>query len=780
MKEHSQPEGSENIIVRIKKSLTMKLDLNSGSELNRIGFISLLLLSSFILTYYFHLQGIGHVFTHFFYLPTIMACIWWRRKGLLVPSILAILLIISNLMIPFSGVNLTEDLLRGVMFILVGLVTVLLTERFQETERQLSTLMSNLPGMAYRCKNDEDWTMKFVSEGCYELTGYTSKELVKNKKISYSSTIHPDDVEKVWNVVQLGVSSQKPFKTTYRIITADSKEKYVWEQGCGIYSDKRELISLEGFITDITNRKKVEQEVKHLNSVLKSIRNVNQLIVKEKNRDELFRRVCNILRKTRDFKFVWIGLVNEENFDIVPAASSGFEEGYLDSIEITWDDSPEGNGPSGMAIKNRKPHIMRNLIHDPNFKPWKDEALKRGFSSSIALPLMHEKMVYGSLAIYSEEFDAFNSEEAVLLMELAEDIGFAIHNLNVESKQREMEESLRTSEEKYRTLFDNADDAIIIMKDNRFVDCNSKTLDMYGASRGEIIGETPHTLFSPHHQDKKSREKALKYINRALDGIPQVFEWELRKKDGALFYGEVKLNNLNLEGGNYLMAVVRDITERKIAEDQIKLSLHEKEVLLREIHHRVKNNLQIISSLLNLQSRGIDNEEVREIFKESQTRVKAMAMVHEKLYQSNDLSKIQFKDYILSLVVNLIQTYLKDPSIIALKTDIDEIYVDINTAVPSGLIITEIISNSLKHAFPEEGAGEINIFLRREGSDLVLKISDNGKGFPGDFDFRNTGTLGLQLVNSLVEQLEGKIELDNTNGVEFRIIFKELEYAKRN
>lgn len=755
----------------------MKLDLNSGSEAKKIGFIVLLLTVSSILTYYFHLGGIGYVFTHLFYLPTIIACIWWKRKGLIVPCTLALLLLLSNLMIPFSDINITEDLVRGAVFIIVGLVTAVLTERFQETERQLSTLMSNLPGMAYHCMNDSEWTMKFASEGCYELTGYTSHDFIENLKLSYASIVHPEDLEKVWNGVQRGLNLHKPFKINYRIKTANFEEKHVWEQGRGIYSDDGEVMFIEGFITDITNLKKMEKEVKHLNSLLKAIRNVNQLIVKEKDRDELFKRACDILREIRDFKLVWIGLVNEKNFSIIPAASSGFQKSYLDSIKITWDDSPEGNGPLGKAIKTRKPIVIRNLVDDPNFKPWKAEAMERGFSSSIAFPLMHAEKVYGSLAIYSEDVDAFNSAEVSLLMELAEDIGFAIHNLDAESKQKEMEEELRASEEKYRTLFGNAEDAILIINNNRLVDCNSKALDMYGASCSEIIGETPYDLFYPYSDEKA--QKALKYINNALAGVPQVFEWELRRKDGGLFYGEIKLNNLNLKGETYLMAMIMDITERKLVEDKIKASLHEKEVLLMEIHHRVKNNLQIISSLLNLQSRGIDNEEVQEVFKESQARVKSMAMVHEKLYQSQNLSRIQFKDYILSLVNNLLQTYLRDPSGIQLKTDIDDVYIDINTAVPSGLIINEIISNSLKYAFDDD-RGEIKISLRKDDDEMVLKISDNGKGFSKDFDFRTTETLGLQLVNSLVQQLDGKIELDKTKGVGFRITFKELKYENRN
>ena len=215
-----------------------------------------------------------------------------------------------------------------------------------------------------------------------------------------------------------------------------------------------------------------------------------------------------------------------------------------------------------------------------------------------------------------------------------------------------------------------------------------------------------------------------------------------------------------------------ELGERWLAEQRIKASLGEKEVLLKEINHRVKNNLQLISSLLSLQSGRIVEEEAREGFKESQNRVSSMALIHEKLYESEDLARIDFVEYIRHLAPNLFHAYGVDSDAIKLKLSVDEVALGVDTAIPCGLIINELISNSLKHAFPGGRKGEISITLRsQEGDKLTLALRDNGVGLPKDLDFRNTPSLGLQLVNTLTDQLGGTIELSGNGGAEFTITF---------
>jgi two-component sensor histidine kinase len=219
----------------------------------------------------------------------------------------------------------------------------------------------------------------------------------------------------------------------------------------------------------------------------------------------------------------------------------------------------------------------------------------------------------------------------------------------------------------------------------------------------------------------------------------------------------------------------REIQRRKLAERQIRQSLEEKEVLLKEIHHRVKNNLQIISSLLSLQSSFINDDKALEAFKDSQHRVRSMALIHERLYRSEDLAEIELGDYIRGLTAYLIQAYRSRRSQVHYQVESDGVVLEIEKAVPCGLIINELLSNALKHAFPESAAGQSNeiiILVRRTTrGQVMIEISDNGIGLPPDFDPATTSSLGLQIVNTLVAQLDGVLEFHSEVGTRITITF---------
>lgn len=235
--------------------------------------------------------------------------------------------------------------------------------------------------------------------------------------------------------------------------------------------------------------------------------------------------------------------------------------------------------------------------------------------------------------------------------------------------------------------------------------------------------------------------------------------------------GNLEQNTLNLE---------REIITRKEAEKTINASLKEKEILIKEIHHRVKNNLQVISSLLYLQSKSIENEEMLALFTESQGRVKSMALIHEKLYQGSDLANINFGEYIKNLASYLVNTYSVADRKIILNYQIEDAELDLDSAVPCGLIINELLTNSLKYAFPVNGGTvehpdfkpEIKIdFLPKDDNLFTLKIGDNGCGIPEDFDLSKAKSLGLKLVSSLVQQIGGTVEIEHNEGVTFNIEF---------
>jgi two-component sensor histidine kinase len=214
-----------------------------------------------------------------------------------------------------------------------------------------------------------------------------------------------------------------------------------------------------------------------------------------------------------------------------------------------------------------------------------------------------------------------------------------------------------------------------------------------------------------------------------------------------------------------------EITERHQAEQKLRVSLHEKEILLKEIHHRVKNNLQVVSSLLSLQARQIDDERAVTLINDSQNRVRAMALIHEKLYQSSDLSSIDFAEYVRGLTQYLIRTYGSATKQVTFHVQAEDVWLSLNAAVPCGLIINELVSNAFEHAFPDDFLGTIELTASMVGDMVTLTIADNGVGIPAEEDILSGDTLGVQLVHSLVSQLDGDLTLHRENGTRFEITF---------
>lgn len=340
------------------------------------------------------------------------------------------------------------------------------------------------------------------------------------------------------------------------------------------------------------------------------------------------------------------------------------------------------------------------------------------------------------------------------------------------TERKKMEEALKESEEKYRNLVENFKDsiAIIDLKGNVLF-ANKATEDLTGYTMEEGLHMNVRQI-----TPLKYWPKSLAMLKKAITGEPvPYFESVIRKKDKTLVPVESGGQAIFKDGKVVgVQVITRDITERKQAEEHIKQALREKEVLLQEIHHRVKNNMQIIYSLLSLQSRHIKDDQLLEVFRDSQNRIKSMALVHEKLYQSEDLASIDFKEYIKSLVNSLFRSCRADTDRIALEIDVEDVSLGSAYGVPCGLIINELVSNCVKHAFPENRRGKITIKLHQfKENEIELIVRDNGVGIPDSIDVKNTDSLGLRLVTILAEdQLNGKIRVDRKKGTEVSITFK--------
>jgi PAS domain S-box-containing protein len=363
--------------------------------------------------------------------------------------------------------------------------------------------------------------------------------------------------------------------------------------------------------------------------------------------------------------------------------------------------------------------------------------------------------------------DRKNSERALRAGE--EELKKFNLKLNSEINERKRSQKIvQESENKYRQMFENntAIKLLIDPESGSIVDANQAAINYYGYERQKIIQMkiTDINIFPP--------EKVIEEMRNAKLEMRKFFNFKHKLSSGQIRDVEVHSGPLISEGKNLLFSIIHDITERKQAEEQIQVSLKEKETLLHEIHHRVKNNMQVISSLLELQKNTIEDKQVKEVLMESQGRVHAMAIVHETLHNSDSLSKIDLQTFLSILTSSIFQTYSIKPNKVSLINEVESIPISINQASPLGLIINELISNSLKYAFSNDSNGVISVSMKKIDNELSLIVSDDGVGMPEDLDWRNSDTLGLKLIRSLVEsQLDGSIEMESINGTKFIINF---------
>ncbi len=353
--------------------------------------------------------------------------------------------------------------------------------------------------------------------------------------------------------------------------------------------------------------------------------------------------------------------------------------------------------------------------------------------------------------------------------------------------EKKAEDAFSLSESAFREMFDASPEMISIqdITTGEFLYANAETERATGYPFEEFR-KLGLEEFSPKSEEY-SMEKAMEHMQKAVKGIPQSFEWGFIDRQGEFHHTEVKMVCAKIAGEDRLVSFVRDNTDKKIAEKRIEDSLKEKTVLLKENHHRVKNNLQIITSLLDLQSDTVENEDLTLLYKESQDRIKSMALIHEKLYQSEDLAKINMGDYITSLLEQIQDSYYLYNVDLETGVETDDFSIHLDTAIPCGLIINEIVSNSLKHAFSKEWideqtlgldegkfpVGKITVEMRKgRENELHLVVKDNGIGLPKEIDPETTDTLGMQLISMLIHQLNGTVEISKEQGTVFRIVFR--------
>ncbi|MHB8054993.1 MAG: PAS domain S-box protein [Candidatus Aminicenantales bacterium] len=595
-----------------------------------------------------------------------------------------------------------------------------------KSEDKYRLLIENSPEVLYTL--DAEGVFMFVSPAWTTLLGHPVDQVIGKP---FQQFIHPDDRERCLAFLKKTLETgQRQTDIEYRVHHADGTWRWHLSNGFPVKDEAGKVIGYGGIANDITERKPAEEE--------------------RRESEERSRLIYENMRDTAwlldmSFKATWISP------SVVRTLGFAFEELQNSTLD-------QHMTPASMAL-------LAELT------------AKRLSPENIA-DKSKEVVIDGEFEFYRKDGTTFLGDTVASLLRNKDGspIGFLCIVRDVTARKR-AEEALRVSEARYRLLVENAQEAILVAQDGFLKFVNRMTIEMTGYPEPELLSRPFSDFIHPDDREMVVNH----YLKRmAGDSAQPRYAIRLVTRDGGIKWVEIGAVLIDWEGRPSTLNFLTDITDRHKGEEVIQASLREKEVLLREIHHRVKNNLQVVSSLFNLQAGKILDRAGREIFKEGQTRIMAMSLVHEKLCQSYDLANIDLAAYIRSLAGHLFRVYSTDPDQIRLETDFREVHLDIDSAVPCGLILNELISNSLKHAFPEGRKGILRIEVKR-GPDntIVLRVADDGIGFPKDFNFRQSDGLGLQIATLLVSQLEATIDLEQTNGTAFIVTFRELKYMPR-
>lgn len=334
-----------------------------------------------------------------------------------------------------------------------------------------------------------------------------------------------------------------------------------------------------------------------------------------------------------------------------------------------------------------------------------------------------------------------------------------------------MESALQKSEARFRMVVESAPSAMVMIRASGEIEMvNGQAEKVFGYAREELLGRPVEILVPARFRARHPQLRTGFFSDAQSRPMGAGRDLYALRKDGSEFPVEIGLNPIETDEGTMVLSAIVDISDRKHKEHRIEAALREKEILLGEIHHRVKNNLQVILSLLDLQSSRLKDEEALKMLVESQGRIRSMALIHQTLYESKDFARVDFHSFLDFLAPTLVSSYSVDAGRIALNIHADDVSLPINIAIPCGLIVNELITNALKHAFPNDGRGAISIRLERLSDGGVrLSVSDDGIGIPPDLDLDNANTLGLQLVALLSDQIAARLTVQRAKPTMFQL-----------
>lgn len=586
------------------------------------------------------------------------------------------------------------------------------------SEQQFHQLAKNLHQAFFIRDIKLDKTI-YISSAFEEIWGMTP-EVVYERQKAFLDNIHPEDRDRILASTQ-DKECRNPYHQECRIIRPDGEIRWVLTRAFPLENDQGEIYRAIGIIEDITERKQAEILLKEQKDFLQTIIDTNPNL---------------IFLKDRDGKFI---LVNQACADVFGKSSEQML-GKTDAELISLEQAEQFHRDDLEVITSGQPKfIPEETISTPTGEVRWLQTIKK--------PLY------------------FPNGQVRYLLGVATDI----------TERKQAETALKTSEQLFRSLSECSPVGIFVADiQGHCIYTNPRCQTICGFTLQESLGEGWAQFIHPEDFEKVF----LSWQEVAQESQEYFQEYRFLHKDGNIRWVNVRTSPLFLEAKNLIgyVGTIEDITRSKLAQEQLKSSLQEKEVLLKEVHHRVKNNLQIIYSLLDLQSQQVEDTRTIAMFQASQNRIRSMALIHEKLYRSDNMNQVNIPEYITTLTNYLLQAYALFPNQIKVELNIDNVFLNIDTAIPCGLIINELVSNALKHAFIKKTKGTITVELKLLNEHLLLIIQDDGDVKIDLKSEENKRGLGIKLVKILVHQIEGALEIEQSQGTKFTIKFNELKF----
>lgn len=648
------------------------------------------------------------------------------------------------------------------------LIGIDITERkkaelaLKESENQFRQLAENIEQVFWMVDLRKQCFM-YISPA-YESTWGRSVESVYEQPNKWLKAVHPDDYERVLLASRKQIRGE--YNEEYRIIRPDGEIRWIHDRAFPVKDDKGRVYRLAGIAEDITERKHAKEALKRRERYLKALVGVQRRLLASRVDESLYREVLGILGEACEASRIYVyENAIDENGQVCAQECAQWRASHACSLSNV--ERPvfyyESLGEECYEKLQGGEFLQKTVAELPEeIQPFFTE---RQIVSFLMIPLIINGEFFGVIGFDNcQENTSWGRLEVGLLSSAAAAIALA----------KEKQLTQETLQQQLTAIETTTDGIMIIDTAGQLHYVNPAYCKMLGYESASALLETPWYRHHPAEEIPRIREEIFPQLQSQGYWSGDICG---QRKDASTFIQEL---SMNLTENGEIVGVCRDISERKQAEEQLKASLEEKELLLKEVHHRVKNNLQVISSIFSLQSQALEDEKALAILEESQNRISSMSLIHEKLYQAANLTNIDFAEYIYDLAHHLLASYNVNPDWIQTEMNIESIPLNLDSAIPCGLLINELISNSLKHGFPNERRGTIYIFLGFiDEETLCLKVEDDGIGLPEDFNPNQATSLGFSLITSLTQQLRGRLKFQNNPGASFEITFPKPIERKR-